>query len=799
MRMDYVSVRTVLSDDPTHKQKGNGMKKAVITGCSSTFVCMLSILSGQVSAEQITVGSPDQTATYTIDLDNMQIMHQAKDGKQTELSSPNATWGKYHSLATNIPNQKKWVYQSPATTVTAITDNDNLKITFASNPTGNDSIDIPFPIITEQSNDKAWTLPIFEGIYVNKHATQWRDKLSRIEGESLTEKLSMPAIGILGQNAMRIVIFEDQYSNYIESSQDTQGNLQFSIAHRFNRLQKNKSYSVLFKIQNNDLLGVAKAYRQYVIETDQFVSLSDKFEYAPQGKRMIGAIQGYLWGDKLVYGDDLNSKQCKAFAKRLIAASENKKDSAATWWWGNMTEEQQKQVREVAAEEWVSMYTKNNFSLIIDQFAQNIEVQNTPVFQSFTDPNVKLSTETPIHKVVEANMAVFQQAYGNLFTNYKQWGSGISTRMINQIKAAGINKAHLSTGGLTSTSVKPWVAEAATQAGYLMGPYDSYHSVHRPDMVSDNTWETAQFDWDAYNDGAIIRKNGQPIHGFKKIGRKLSPLIAMPYVKKRVNKVTSEVPFTSWFVDCDAFGEVYDDWNPRHEASQEDGANARLGRMQWLAQSKHLVVGSEGGSAYASPVISFAHGMMSPVIGWGDPLHKDRSSKYYLGAWYPENAPGIFFKPVPLQEKYIDLYYNPTVRLPLYQAALHDSVITTHHWGNGTLKYNNTDNTTMLLEILYNVPPMFHFSPTAFRKQKSIIAKHAEVFDKLHTQTWNKPLISFEFLSDNELLQQTRFEGGTTVIANFDSIAHTINDLTIEPRSIAYKLTNQSDFVTYKP
>ena len=372
--------------------------------------------------------------------------------------------------------------------------------------------------------------------------------------------------------------------------------------------------------------------------------------------------------------------------------------------------------------------------------------------------------------------------------------------MIEQIKGAGIEKAMLCASGVYSTNAKPSVAEKAWEEGYLYGPYDSYHSAHRPDMKGDNTWDSAQFDWEAYHEGAIVRKNGKPLLGFKKKGHKLSPLYAKKYVKERVGRVTKLVNHTGWFVDCDAFGEVYDDWNEKHETSQEMGANARLERMKWLTEKKGLVVGSEGGAAFAAGAIHFAHGMITPVIGWGDPIFKDKQSKYYVGGWYPENEPGIFFKAVPMPEKYVDLYFNPTVRLPLFQTALHDSVIATHHWGNGTMKYTNTKNTTMLLEVLYNVPPMYHFSQGAFRRQKKSIKEHTDVFKKMHEAAWDQAVTSFEYVSEDRMLQKTKFGDAMTVTANFDEKARDLKDGNLlEGRSVRVVFEKTGEVLEYKP
>ena len=76
--------------------------------------------------------------------------------------------------------------------------------------------------------------------------------------------------------------------------------------------------------------------------------------------------------------------------------------------------------------------------------------------------------------------------------------------------------------------------------------------------------------------------------------------------------------YNSWFIDCDATGEIYDDYSAKHITTQEQDLKARLKRMDYIAQEKGMVVGSEGGNDFASSTIAFAHGIETPVIKWDD-------------------------------------------------------------------------------------------------------------------------------------------------------------------------------------
>ena len=52
-------------------------------------------------------------------------------------------------------------------------------------------------------------------------------------------------------------------------------------------------------------------------------------------------------------------------------------------------------------------------------------------------------------------------------------------------------------------------AREADKRGYLIGTYDSFNSIHDPALKgTEATWETAQFDKELYNTGAIVKRDG---------------------------------------------------------------------------------------------------------------------------------------------------------------------------------------------------------------------------------------------------------------------------------------------------
>ena len=365
------------------------------------------------------------------------------------------------------------------------------------------------------------------------------------------------------------------------------------------------------------------------------------------------------------------------------------------------------------------------------------------------------------------NCLLFSAAFSDPLRHPDEWGDGFSVKLLEQFAENRLDRLWLGVDSWQDGFRHPTAVAKAKELGYLVGPYDSYHSIHHPNEK--DTWETAQFDLTLYETGGIVNADGTMSRGFKKKGYHLSPLVAQPYVENRVNGIVDQMPsdFNTWFIDCDAYGELYDDYSTSHPATQLDDMRARLARISWIRDTHNMVVGSEGGAAYSAATLHFAHGMTVPVIGWGDPDMKSKTSPYYVGGYWPPEGPAVHIKQVPLKPNYLYHYYDPRFRLPLYQIVFHDSVITTHHWGSGSLKFENAIGTLALLEQLYNIPPLYHLNMAEFSKHKAWIKRHYAFFSPLHRHIGGQAMTDFEWLSNDRQVQRAEFGDAVEIYANF--------------------------------
>ena len=708
----------------------------------SVFFAVLLLFVAPVGArvDAVVGGQP-----VTIDPATLAVVVGADEGEQVIVSGAQDGLGQAQQLQQS-QQSAQWRLPEPGLTVHADWSGSGLTMRFVSDKPG----EVTFPVIPGSKQAKAYILPKFEGIYAPTSDDQWMQYLIDYGAMDTTADLSMPFVGVDYGGQTAAYIFGNIFDNRVRFNKADSG-VSATVTHTFKPNWKTWEYTVVIELGDASPIAPAKAYRQYLAERGEFVSMRQKIKANPKAKRLLGAAHAYLW-DHGVFSY-LDATDWKAFAKKLSQDGRGGADTPGKRLWDSLDQEGRGAVDEIINEPWPSKYLKSVLAgkvsayLVSQLNEQGGATSRGTVFGSFCD------------------------YFAGMVLPYEQWGGGISLKLLEQLQAEGLDRMVLCLGDLNSAQYKPQVAARADELGYLFGPYDSYHSIHppkgHPNYDANNTWETAQFPPMLYETGGVVKADGMISKGFKKVGYHLSPLAARPFVEQRVNDYMSTTPHSAVFVDCDAFGQFFDDYHRDHTATQRDDMLERLDRLRWLSDQHGLVVGSEGGSAYAAPAIHFAHGMFSPVIGWGDRDLKDKASPYYRGAYYPPTGPATFIKQVPLKPSYKKFFYDPRYRLPLYQVVFHDSVIATHHWGNASLKFKDQVQTVALLEQLYNVPPLYHLNLAELAKHKEHIKSHHAFFSPLHRELALQPLTGFDWLTEGRLVQQTTFGDGTRIVANF--------------------------------
>lgn len=643
---------------------------------------------------------------------------------------------------------------------------------------------------------ESYVLPLHEGKYIPKDDKVWKEYLDESEIKTL-EGFSMQFFAANKKDYALVYTINNPYNNEIKF--DTKENINFTFSHEYPSINKNKDYGFRVYLTKNNPVDIAKTYKNVIVEEGKFKSLEEKAKENKNIEKLYGAAHVYFWDRSVISEENIKwnklkgsiSKDLKLWIQELLKTKVEEGSELANAF------------DDVDSLGYVDKYMKNRVLKGINAVAELKEFYNPNVFKNL-DVKSKELVEKGIDKlnpveIISLNKNLLKSSLGDVVVSVNEWGNSNTIDVIEDMKKSGIDKMWIGLDDYQEGFVKPEFVETANELGYLIGTYDSYHSIHKP---GEEKWITAKFsDTSLYENATVTNKKGKKIEGFQGVGRKLNPTLAMPSLKDRVSSILNTgLKFNSWFLDTDATGEVFDDYSEKHITTEEQDIKARIERMDYLQKEYGMVVGSEGGNDFASKSIAFAHGIETPSFSWMDKdMSKNKDSKYYVGKYYSSNGgvPEMFSKQIPMKDNYKKLFMDSTYTIPLYKLVYNDSVITSHWWGWGTLKIQDEVQNRMLYEVLYNVPPLYHIDKNEWQKNKELIVKHTKVWSDFSQKAINKEMTDFKILSDDRLVQMSKYGENLKVIANFSN-----KEVNVEGQSIAEKsliIIDGDNKIKYKP
>lgn len=722
------------------------------------------------------------------------------DNVTQRLSDPQPDLGPVLGLE-HTTSHAQWRLPEQQLTVRAELDGQRFRITLESEQAG----EFTWPVMALRSPIRALIWPSWEGSFVPLDDARWRTFLRQNEWNTL-EGLTMPFWGLwCGEYALTFIV-TNRFNNAL-TFDELDGDLRATFTHTFPKTKKKWQYGFVIELNESaSPVEPARVYRRWLIEQGDFVSLAEKVKATPKVARLLGAPHAYIWGDAYLSRHDIRPRAWQDFAQTLVSQAQSERTSVGQRLHAKFDEEAWRQVEALAEDAWAGNYAKSTIALGLSQALQQRDFYSSEAWQGVDlgkDCRALLAKDRATltkPELCRMNGLLLQAAYPRTFLPIDEWGDGVSLKMLQQLKAAGLEHMRLCLDGWAGIKLRPQVARVADEMGYLFGTYDSYHSIHDPKYQgTDKTWETAQFDQHLFDTGGIERADGKKRGGFMQLGYLLSPHAARPYVERRVKRNLASVPFNYYFVDCDAFGQVYDDYSKLHPSTQAQDAAARIDRLNWICNTFDMVIGSEGGCSLFAPAIHVAEGMLTPVIGWGDADMKDRNSPYYVGAYYPPDGPTIYVQPTKLKDEYVYWYEDPRFRLPLNEIVFHDAFVSTHHWGSGSLKFTNVRDTAALTEMLYQCPPLYHLNLDEFKQHRDWIVRHYQFWSPIHRQVGFKAMTDFQWLTPDRLVQRTRFGDKVELTANYSENDFEADGLKVPARSVAARGLGNRSILYFSP
>ncbi len=504
----------------------------------------------------------------------------------------------------------------------------------------------------------------------------------------------------------------------------------------------------------NDLLSPASLYRKIANAAGSLEPLKERLG-SEERRALLGAYHFYLWGDDAVSVRDLLPAKTSELAALVEAGAGVHAAARAA-----MDEEALESAALLARDPYAGRYAKACLARGLSAALRAL------------------------------GPGRFEEAYGRFLVPLVRRGQGISPATVTRLKALGIRKARLtlpnfSAEGQRGAPSRAAIAcsAAASEAGYLFGAYDSFHSIHPESLAPDEGWETARFDEALlYDTGAVMSEDGSYRKGFQGVGRLLSPIAARPAVERRVEKRLRILPMSFYFVDCDAAAEIGEDYNPLHPSTAEEDAAARRERLRWLADRHGLVVGTEGGDASVVGSAHLSEGLFGPAFYWESPAYRKGGDRYW-GAFWPPEEPAVQFKPVPLLADSERRYLDPRFRLPLFQAAFHDIVIMVNHWSADPYKFEGMEKRQALYRALYLSPALFNLSRERLDDRGKDIAREYAALAPILEAFGDAALEGFSWLDEARLVHEARYAGGLRVIANFGASPFSVGGSLVSPGS----------------
>ncbi|MGB3122335.1 MAG: glycoside hydrolase [Pseudomonas sp.] len=639
--------------------------------------------------------------------------------------------------------QAAWQWDNGAYHLTARLEQRDLYLTLHAREPG----ELPLLRQPAQAMGKGLIWPLAEGHYVPADNPVWKAFLLEQGEVNTTQDLSLPLWGVDHGRFTLNWMLTNPYNNRLQWHADGDG-LALSLSHEFTRLEPVAPMTLSLHLGGADPLAGAKRYLQWLVEQGRFEPLADKLRQTPGAEKLLGASHVYLWGNDLLGLQDVRD-------------------------WPKL-------VTLLRGHELKGLLDKESAKILTQATALN-RYEQTVLLRGLNAAINKKARQS--WQVDEPDMARLAARYGELRSELavafagalsdtpETWGSTLSANTLKSLQDAGLQRLLLTLGeGWEGGLWHPEAIRAGVDAGYLMAPYDSYETALSASENPD--WTTAHLGSNAYRDCAIVLKDGTLKTGFQQSGHYTDPRCVRPLLEARVKAVQAKAGFNAWFLDAYATSMVFDSYRDGAPMTQAQNAEGNIDASRWLNTVLKLPAGSEDGNAITAQGILFAHGMQTPVIGWGDhAMTQDKQSPNYVGNWYPPEQPAVFFKPVPLKEPFRTVYFNPAMRLPLYQAVFHGSVITTHHWLFDSLKLSNVQAQNELTQLLYNVPPLYHLSAATLKQRLPVIQRQDRFFKPLHQRLATQAMTGFRWLTADRQVQETTFADGTRLVANFSAQA----------------------------
>ena len=312
-------------------------------------------------------------------------------------------------------------------------------------------------------------------------------------------------------------------------------------------------------------------------------------------------------------------------------------------------------------------------------------------------------------------------------------------------------------------SVEKESVEKIKELGFLTGRYDIYrdmipgevahlmlpfrlkqkekHIKCWPDDIVVNADGTYKKAWALHGiDGNMYDQNA------------VCDICAIPLAKEEVAEYKEIYGYNSWFIDVQCAAILNECYNEKHPATRSQSRDAINVQNNYVFENIGMVNGVEAGQEMFAKNYIFHEGMMSPCIFQAPDAGRNMDTLYY-----GDKIPFVT----------AERMLNPKYRYPLWELIYHDCNVSYWYWGDSSNNCPELIERRDALNMLYGTPPLYTANMTQFESLKELIVESYKRVSPLARRVAESKMIGFARLTDDMKVQQSQFDNGITVVANF--------------------------------
>lgn len=343
-----------------------------------------------------------------------------------------------------------------------------------------------------------------------------------------------------------------------------------------------------------------------------------------------------------------------------------------------------------------------------------------------------------------------------------------------EMKASGMDRVLWS---VFDENVDPGTVQFIQNLGYLTSYYDIYTDVI-PRNIADRIPETRRRRCEpracCWPDGVAWNQKGEPVAAWALKGtdgsfypqNRICDRAGYECAALRVPEHAAQTGLEGRFLDV-VMGGAVECWNPAHPTTRTESIGwkrKQLGLIGRLGLVCGTEVGCEDGAAY----FDYDEGMMSP------PDYRARDSGRRMTDCYRSQEE---------IESFNRCMLNPKYRVPLWELVFHDCTVSYWYWGDASNCCPPLTWKRDLFDMLYGLPPIYSIRAGDWEEQKENILASYRRTSEIARAVGYARMLSFDYLSENLLVQQTTFDNGIRVVANFSDQPYSAEGTSVPPRN----------------